>query len=176
MRISSPCERGVRVLITPFRPTSIHYTVVLSIPWWKLFVVIASLFSSAFGIDCVRCVRISFPRNSLVSVYIRLCIPGTSINASVRVQPCQTTTGGRFSKNCTQVDHPFFPLLVCTRGDVLMEKMWPHFTHDACKIMPRPKCMLSSPMIHFHHIFAVCSQCIDGITKLVNVHNSAATE
>ena len=147
---------------------------ILGIPWWKLFVAIAFLFSflATSCMDCARYVHIAFLRNSSVSVYIHLCMPGTSINAS-GVQPCQPTVSGHFPKNCTQVDCPFCPLLVCKRGNVLMDKIWPHFSHDACNFMARPECMLSPSSVHF---CTVRSQCTVGISKLIHVHNSAAAE
>ena len=46
-------------------------------------------------------------------------------NCQCGVQLCQPTTSGHFCKNCTQVDRPFFPLLVCTWGDVLMKSSHP---------------------------------------------------
>ena len=38
-----------------------------------------------------------------------------------------------------------------------MEKIWPHFLHDACKITARPECMLSPSMVHFPPHSALCA-------------------
>ena len=51
----------------------------------------------------------------------------------------------------------FISIAGYTQGDVLIEKIWPHFTHYACKIKDKPECMLSPSMVHFLPHFAVCT-------------------
>ena len=84
-----------------------------------------------------------YRREKLFSVCILSLLHTSDVHkCQGRVKLCKHT-----SMNCTQVDRSFFLLLVCTWDDVLMEMIWPHFTHDACKIMAKSKCHLSSSMV-----------------------------
>ena len=49
------------------------------------------------------------------------------------------------------------PLLVCARGDVSMEKTWPHLTHEACIITARPEGMISPSRVHFPPHSTLCA-------------------
>ena len=144
--------------MTSLWPTSIHYYCYTGYStWWKLFIATVCLFSTSDFLHWL-CARISFLRKSSVSVYIRFCIPVTSISASVEFNRVKPPLMDISPRTAPKLIVHFFPLLVCTRGDVLMEMLWPHFTHDACQVQV--------PAISFKGTFpaifcTVYSQCTD---------------
>ena len=152
-------------------------TVILGIPCWKLFVSIACLFSSSATscMDCARHVRISFPRNSSVSVYIRFCMPGKSTSGSVefnRVNPPPVDIPPRTARRLTiHFFHCWF-----AHKAMFWWKRFGHIFHMMLvKLRPGLSACFLFQWCITHHILR-CVQSADGISKLVHVHNSAAAE
>ena len=147
----------VRVLMTLFRATFIHYHCYTGslVKVIRIYCVLF-LLSHLLHWLCKMCV-ISFPRNSSVVVYICFCILGTSISVFNHVKPPPVYISPRTAPKLTI----HFPLLVYTLGDVLMCFRVHAFSFN--DTFPATFC-------------TVCSQCTDGIMKLVHVHNLATAE
>ena len=116
-----------------------------------------------------------FPEK-LFSVCVHLLLHTRDIHkCHCGVQPCQTTAGGHFSKNCTQVGCPFlFPLLV-THKVMFWSKRFGHILHI---MLVRSRTGPSACFLLQWSIFCHILQCAHSVywLKLVHIHNSTATE